>query len=133
MPMKPCPELRPTGWDALIALAVAALAGVLALVIWSGSAQTENLMVRVSTDGVETEQFALSNAPAEKTYVAHGYTLHVRFEEGTVRVLEADCPTQDCVHTGAISKGGQSIVCLPARVVIELRGGADSGVDAVIG
>ena len=56
-------------------------------------------------------------------------------EDGGLRVSEADCPTQDCVHTGAISRSGQSIVCLPARIIIQLTGGqADpGGVDVVIG
>ena len=41
----------------------------------------------------------------------------------------------DCLHTGAVSRSGQSIVCLPARVIVQLVGGseADPGVDAVIG
>lgn len=47
----------------------------------------------------------------------------------------SDCPTQDCVHMGEITRGGQSIVCLPARIVVQLEGGAaaDDGVDLVIG
>ena len=62
-----------------------------------------------------------------------GYTLHVVLTAEGVWVERSDCPTQDCVHTGHISRSGQSIVCLPARVVIRLEGGTDSGVDAVIG
>ncbi|MFR6093931.1 MAG: hypothetical protein ACLUIW_02515 [Dysosmobacter welbionis] len=36
---------------------------------------------------------------------------------------------------GEITRGGQSIVCLPARIVVQLEGGAaaDDGVDLVIG
>ena len=47
----------------------------------------------------------------------------------------SDCPTQECVHTGKITRSGQSIVCLPARIVVQLEGGAaaDDGVDLVIG
>ena len=45
----------------------------------------------------------------------------------------SDCPTQDCVHTGAITRSGQSIVCLPGRIVIQLEGGGDGGPDLVIG
>ena len=52
--------------------------------------------------------------------------------EWSVRVSSSDCPGQDCVHTGAISRAGQSIVCLPAQVVISLVGAA-SDVDAVLG
>lgn len=43
-------------------------------------------------------------------------------ENGSVRMLEADCPDQVCVHTAPISKPGQTIVCLPNRVVIEITG-----------
>jgi hypothetical protein len=52
-----------------------------------------------------------------------------------IRVVESDCPTQDCVHTGEISRSGQSIVCLPARIIIQLEGGTESGdsPDFVIG
>lgn len=43
-------------------------------------------------------------------------------------MTDSGCPTQDCVHTGAISRAGQSIVCLPAQVVVHLEGA--SGTDA---
>ena len=71
----------------------------------------------------------------ERTISSNGYTLHVILTGEGVWVESADCPTQDCVHTGHISRGGQSIVCLPARVIIQLEGGTqvDTGVDAVIG
>ena len=52
-----------------------------------------------------------------------------------VQVEHADCPTQDCVHTGIITRAGQSIVCLPARIIIRLEGGSepDGGPDLIIG
>ena len=49
-----------------------------------------------------------------------------------VSVTQSDCPGQDCVHSGAVSRAGQSIVCLPARIVVELVGAAD-GYDLVTG
>ena len=48
------------------------------------------------------------------------------------RVAESDCPGQDCVHTGTITRAGQSIVCLPEQVVVQLTGGG-GGPDAVLG
>ena len=50
-------------------------------------------------------------------------------------VADADCPTQDCVHTGTITRAGQSIVCLPARIIIRLEGGTvdRDAPDVVIG
>lgn len=134
--MKLSPKLRPSCWDALVVLAVAALAVLCALAVWGGAgADGGELTVVVSADGAEVERFPLSGAPAESDYTGHGYTLHVSFANGEVRVARADCPTQDCVHTGAISRPGQSIVCLPARIILQLEraDGAGGGVDAVIG
>ena len=134
--MNMSPKLRPGIWDALAALLVAALAVGCAWAVWSGGDQGTELTAVVSVDGVETERLALKAADGtERTIRAGGYTLRLRMTETEVWVESADCPTQDCVHTGHISRGGQSIVCLPARVIIQLEGGAqvDTGVDAVIG
>ena len=46
-------------------------------------------------------------------------------------MTEADCPDQLCVHQRAISKQKQTIVCLPNRVVVEVIGGEDAGLDSI--
>ena len=102
-------------------------------------------------NGTEADRFAPADLlEAPRTYENNGYTLEVALSidyehpassalpssgESGLRVARSDCPTQDCVHTGTISRSGQSIVCLPARVIIRLEGGAaDPGnVDAVTG
>lgn len=40
--------------------------------------------------------------------------------DGKADMESADCPNQICVHHGAISHTGETIVCLPNRVVIEI-------------
>ena len=136
MRMKSSPKLRPNGWDALVAGAVLALAVLCGILVWTGGGDSGALTAVVSVDGEVTERVALSGltAPEERTYTHNGYTLHVTFTAESAQVTASDCPTQDCVHTGAISRSGQSIVCLPARVTIRLVGGSgDADVDAVIG
>lgn len=132
--MKPSPELRPTAWDGLVVLCVAALAIGLAVFQWRGGGQ-EDLTAAVSVDGVEIDRVSLERAAGERTYQAGDYALTVEYAAGSARVLASGCPTQDCVHTGTITRGGQSIVCLPARIVIRLEGGAPApdAVDAVLG
>ena len=45
---------------------------------------------------------------------------------------DADCPDRLCVKQGRIKKVGESIVCLPHKVVIEIVGEKEeAGVDAV--
>lgn len=38
-----------------------------------------------------------------------------------IRIKSANCPDQICVLTGFIDKPGQTIVCLPHRLVIEIK------------
>lgn len=55
----------------------------------------------------------------------------IEIAEGGVRMKEADCPDQICVSRGLIQKSGQSIVCLPHRLVIRLEQVGDQELDAV--
>lgn len=43
-------------------------------------------------------------------------------ETGKVRVTESTCPDKVCARTGWISRPGQSIVCLPNKVVVRIEG-----------
>lgn len=45
--------------------------------------------------------------------------------DGEVRMEAADCRDQICVHHSPISSGGESIICLPHRLVVEIVGGSD--------
>lgn len=141
--MRQSPKLRPNVWDALVAGIVIALAVACGAAVWGQSGEAEHLTAVISVDGAEAERVDLDDAgcAGERTYAGNGYTLAVTFwpegEKG-VQVAHADCPTQDCVHTGTIRRSGQSIVCLPARIIIQLEGGpADGnsydGPDVVIG
>ena len=137
--MKSYVKLKPCLWDGLVAAVIVLLALVCAGSVLRRGASAQALTVIVSADGTEVDRFAPAElAQAPRTYSSHGYTLTLSGspssgEEG-VCVSHADCPTQDCVHTGVITRPGQSIVCLPARIVVELEGsGESSGVDVVIG
>lgn len=130
--MNTLPKLKPTKADALLALAIALLAALLGARAWFAPATDGALTVVVSVDGAEAERFPLGDAARE--YTNNGYTVRVEATAEGVRVARADCPTRDCVRTGVISRAGQSIVCLPARVVVTLAGApSDADFDAVAG
>ena len=120
------PELKWNRFDALVALAVVLLAVVSALCFYLPKNQSGALTVVIDISGQEVRRVPLSDF-TEATVTSRGYTLHIAAEGGAVSVTDSDCPTQDCVHTGAISRAGQSIVCLPAQVVVHLEGA--SGTD----
>ena len=39
---------------------------------------------------------------------------------GEVSMEDADCPDRLCVKSGAISKAGQMIVCLPNKIIVKI-------------
>ena len=127
------PELKFNRYDAVVAALVALLAVAVALWFYLPKTQGGEMTVVISVGGEETERVRLKDfAGTEVSY--QGYTLTVAADGGGVRVAESDCPTQDCVHTGVITRAGQSIVCLPAQVVIHLEGAASGGgPDVIVG
>lgn len=150
MSMKRCPELRPTVWDGCVVLAVVLLAAGCLAALGRGTDE-RGLTAVVTADGREIDRFPLTALlESPRTYESNGFTLEVTAaRNGSIspldaqpsggamglRVLRADCPTQDCVRTGAIFRSGQSVICLPARMILRLEGGSPdgSGPDVVIG
>lgn len=127
------PNLKFNRFDGLVALAVVLLAVLSALLFYLPKAQSGALTVVVSVSGQETLRTPLS-AFTGTTVTGSGYTLYVAPEGGGVAVTHSDCPFQDCVHTGVIARPGQSIVCLPAQVVVHLEGtSAPDAPDVIVG
>lgn len=44
----------------------------------------------------------------------------IEVRDGQIAIVDANCDDQICVRKGFISKTGQTIVCLPHRLVIEV-------------
>ena len=125
------PELKFNRYDAVVAAIVALLAVAVALWFYLPKTQRGELTVVISTGGEETERVKL-NSFTETTVTHNRYTLRITADGSGVRVADSDCPTQDCVHTGTITRAGQSIVCLPAQVVVHLEGAASADAPDVI-
>ena len=50
---------------------------------------------------------------------------------GTASVIEANCGDHTCVRTGQVSRNGETIICLPHKLVVEIVGSGNSAFDAV--
>lgn len=124
--MKSSPELLPNWRDGVAVLLIVVLALLCAAWTWGGTLESGTALTAVFTNnGGTLEKIPLAGLQEERrTLSGNGYTLQVILTEEGVWVESADCPTQDCVHTGRISRSGQSIVCLPARIIVRLEGGA---------
>ncbi len=80
--------------------------------------------ISIQVSGDEVKRIILDSKllgekiPIESQY---GYNL-IELGEDKVRVIEADCPDKIDVKQGWISGIGETIVCLPNRMVIEIKG-----------
>ena len=63
--------------------------------------------------------------------IAGKETNHLIIKDCKADVTEADCPDQICVDQKAISKEGETIVCLPNKVVVEVKGADASDFDTM--
>ncbi|MBQ0037313.1 MAG: NusG domain II-containing protein [Clostridiales bacterium] len=136
MTSRQSPKLKPSPWDAIVVAAVIALGVFVTVVFYGGKSADHDLKCVVSAGSKTVDTIALrdaAKAPIARTYQGNGYTLHMTVTADGVCVSESDCPSQDCVHTGTITRSGQSIVCLPAQIVIHLEGTANSGPDVIVG
>lgn len=52
-------------------------------------------------------------------------------ENGQAHMAEANCPDGYCLRQGPISRERQTIVCLPARLVVTVSGGEEGELDAI--
>ena len=72
-----------------------------------------------------------SDAPAadpdSEASAQYDYYNVVVISGGTVSVTEASCKNQVCVKHGVITRPGESIVCLPNRLVVRIEDGSEEG------
>ena len=88
--------------------------------------------VIVSVEGRVTARYALDEDRVVTISGKDGGTNIMVIEDKTVHLSDASCPDLLCVKQGEISYTGQSIVCLPNQVVVEIAGGnEDAELDAI--
>ncbi|SFP59535.1 hypothetical protein SAMN04487928_10492 [Butyrivibrio proteoclasticus] len=121
-------------YDIILIIGLLAITAIIAL----GVRLTEKTgkTVVVSVDGVEKYTFTLDEDLEFKIEGYEGGTNYLVIKDGEACLTEASCPDLLCVHMGKISSQGQSIICLPNRVVVEIRDDNESDpkeFDAIVG
>lgn len=111
--------------DLLLAGGILLAATLFALIFFM--TRQEGAYAAVIKDGREVARYSLAEA-REVPLIANGETTNLLvIEGGKAFMREANCPDQICVKHRAISKVGETIVCLPNEIVIKI---VDSGGDA---
>jgi hypothetical protein len=79
------------------------------------------------------QDVVIAHAPLEKdkSIVLLDGRMQVDIKAGKVRVSQADCPHHICIHLGWIRYSGQTIVCAPNKILIEIKSTGSPLLDAV--
>ncbi len=54
-------------------------------------------------------------------------TVHI--EDGKIWIHEASCPDKICLNQGKIQNGGEVIVCLPNKLMVQIKSSTDNSDD----
>lgn len=77
--------------------------------------------VTVIVDGQERGSYALAEDLRLPIVTKNGENLLV-IKDGTAFIEEADCPDLICKHHKPVSREGETITCIPNRVVVRIDG-----------
>ena len=95
------------------------------------NAAQKDAVLQIYQNGELAGEYDLSQSQTiPVTGMEDSYNL-VLIEDGTVRVTDADCPDQLCMKQRSISKNGESIICLPHKLVLQIHAKEESTLDAV--
>lgn len=112
--------------DLILAAAVIAAAAVI-LAFQFFRQDGDGQCVVVTVDG---ELYGTYDLTEDQT-VEIGKTNQLIIENGTARMEWADCPDQICVNHRAVDKNGESIICLPNKVVVSIESSQESSLDGI--
>ena len=89
--------------------------------------------VEVRENGKLILSLPLSENTKQTIRCTDGGSNQFLIQDGAVTMTDADCDDKTCVKTGSIKETGQSIVCLPHRLVITITdSSSDSAPDAIV-
>lgn len=111
----------------LLALGLAATA-VLAR---TGAGSPSDAKVVIKSGGEIYGRYPLSEDAEIAVPAPSGGENIVTIKGGSVTVSSASCKNQVCVRHGSISKSGESIVCLPNRLIVTIEDKSGGEYDSI--
>lgn len=107
-----------------------AAAAIYLIIQFTGYSEGSQAVVTVA--GKEYGVYHLDEDKEFTVKSKNGYNIIV-ISSGKVYIKDADCPDKYCVHQGKISKSGETLICLPHKLSVEVKKDNDNGdnIDAI--
>lgn len=112
----------------IIGTALVALLVILFLPQFGGD--TESGKAVISVDGKTVSTIELNVAEEGEFQLEALPEVRFSIRNGKIAILNGNCPDHICERTGYINRAGESIICLPNRIIVQIEG--NSSVDAIV-
>ncbi len=96
-------------------------------VYWFLKETDEDARVVVTVDGEVYGSYLLN----EDREIDICGTNRLSIKDGRADMIDADCKDKLCVHQKAISRDGESIICLPNKIIVTIEDDDTKGIDAI--
>lgn len=108
------------------------VAVALMIAAWIVMHRTRGTVAVINVDGNVVATMDLTSTGPQTLHISGvlGPLVVVTDGKGSIRVTEATCPDQICVHTVPAQSPGDQIICVPNHMVITVKG-KGTGIDAL--
>ena len=112
-------------WKLIISIALIA---IILLVFPLMQSPQEDPLIKITIDGKLYGYYELS--VNQTIIIDDRNTLEIK--DCCAKMVSASCPDQICVNHLPIRKYGESIICLPNKILVTVEDGATNTIDAVV-
>lgn len=116
-------------------LLVVAVLGLVSYLLFRADPGAKNKVLVIRRDQQVIQRIQLNKTTAEKKLlipVADGEIV-LAYDKDGAKVLSSPCPDKVCIHQGRITHSGQTIACVPEKVLITITTAAkENDHDAIL-
>lgn len=118
-------------WDIILLLLITL--GIICsfLYVLLGNSKPYGDTVNIMIDGELYNSYSLNKD--ENIVIDNEYGFNrIVITNGEVKVTESDCRKEECLNQKAIAKAGESIICLPHRLVVSISSNEEAQYDSIV-
>ncbi len=116
----------------LIAVLITAALAVFGGISLFSAKNTKDAEAVVYLDGEKQGSYPLNEDAAVKIQSASGGYNILEIRAGAADITEASCPDKICVNHRPVKNQGESLVCLPNKLVVEIENGGEAEIDGSV-
>jgi len=117
-----------TRWDIVVLCVLGILSGIVLFYVHPFKSKATRVWI---SEGGETIGYYNLNENREIRIKGPLGVSIVRIHDGKAEIVKAPCPNKTCMKMGPIPDRGRVMICIPNRLVVEIKDAAGGKTDAI--